>query len=161
MSQSDSPERARGFVRGPQEFWGGLALVAVALFAFWALWRLPGMSGFQFGPGTAPRVFASILMGLGLIIVLTGLVADGPRVQCTHWRGPLLVSASVVLFAAMIQPMGLIVSTFTAFVVAASASAEQRWKQTLIVGVGITVFCSVLFPRVLGLPFELLPVFVR
>ena len=46
-----------------QDYFGGLGLVALALFALWASRDLPGMRGFAFGPGTAPRMFA-IMLGL-------------------------------------------------------------------------------------------------
>ena len=45
------------WVRGPQDFVGGVALMAIALFALWASSDLQGMRGFSFGAGTAPRMF--------------------------------------------------------------------------------------------------------
>src|SRR5712692_4898258 len=45
-------------VRGPQDFYGGAALVALAVVAMLASNELPGQRGFAFGPGTAPRMFA-------------------------------------------------------------------------------------------------------
>ena len=44
------------WVRGPQDFIGGVALMAIALFALWASSDLQGMRGFSFGVGTAPRM---------------------------------------------------------------------------------------------------------
>ena len=54
------------WIRGPQDFIGGLAMIAIALFALWASSDLQGMRGFSFGAGTAPRMFAFLLLGLGL-----------------------------------------------------------------------------------------------
>jgi putative tricarboxylic transport membrane protein len=39
--------------------------MAIALFALWASSDLQGMHGFSFGAGTAPRMFAVLLLGLG------------------------------------------------------------------------------------------------
>ena len=39
------------WVRGPQDFIGGVALMAIALFALWASSDLQGMRGFSFGAG--------------------------------------------------------------------------------------------------------------
>ena len=47
------------WIRGPQDFVGGLALIAIALFALWASSDLQGMHGFSFGAGTAPRMLRS------------------------------------------------------------------------------------------------------
>ena len=39
-------------IRGPQDFYGGLVLVLVAILALVASADLPGQRGFAFGPGT-------------------------------------------------------------------------------------------------------------
>ena len=46
-------------VRAPQDFYGGAALVGLAVVAMLASNELPGQRGFAFGPGTAPRLFAT------------------------------------------------------------------------------------------------------
>ena len=58
------------WIKGPQDFIGGLVLVAVAIFALWACSDLQGMHGFSFGPGTAPRMFAVLLLGLGAAVAI-------------------------------------------------------------------------------------------
>lgn len=146
-------------VRGPQDYYGGIALLALSLFAFWASSDLPGMRGFQFGPGTAPRLFAGLMLLLSLGIGIVGLL-EGPGLQRYHWRGPFFVSLSILFFAFAIRPLGLIVSAFVSFMLAALGSTEQRWVQTTIVGIAITAFCCILFPYILGLPFQFLPRFM-
>ena len=71
----------RGIIRSPRDFWGGLSLVLVAAFAIWASSDLPGMRGFAFGPGTAPRLFAYCLMALGFGVMLVGFLTDGPPME--------------------------------------------------------------------------------
>jgi putative tricarboxylic transport membrane protein len=77
----------RGPIRGPRDFWGGLALVLVAAFAIWASSDLPGMRGFAFGPGTAPRLFAWCLMALGVGVMLVGFFTDGPPMEDYTFSG--------------------------------------------------------------------------
>ncbi len=149
--------RARWRIRGPQDFVGGLVLMAVALVALWAARDLAGMRGVLFGPGTTPRLFAFLLLGLGAAIALTGLLSDGPRLARFGLRGPLFVTLAIVAFALMIRPCGLVISGFVAFIIAALGSAETRWAETLAVGAGLTAFCAVLFPYVLGLPMPIWP----
>ena len=48
-------------VKNQQDFYGGMALILLSLIAFVASNDLPGMRGFAFGPGTAPRLFAFTL----------------------------------------------------------------------------------------------------
>jgi putative tricarboxylic transport membrane protein len=148
------------WIRGPQDFVGGLAMVAIALFALWASSDLQGMHGFSFGAGTAPRMFAVLLLGLGIAVTVVGLVADGEHITTYAWRGPLFVSLSIVSFALAIRPLGLIISAFASFMIAALGTSETRWKETIIVGICLTVFCSLLFPYALGLPLQMLPKFM-
>src|SRR3978361_181954 len=119
------------WIRGPQDFVGGWALVAIALFALWASSALQGMHGFSFGAGTAPRMFAVLLLGLGLGVALGGLLVEGPHLATYAWRGPLFVSLSILSFAVTIRPFGLVVSAFITFMVSAMGTHETRWKETI------------------------------
>ena len=148
------------WVRGPQDFVGGLALVAIALFALWASSDLQGMRGFSFGAGTAPRMFAFLLLGLGVAIAVVGVVTEGAHLATYAWRGPLFVSLAILSFAITIRPLGLIISAFASFIISALGTPETRWKETIIVGICLTIGFSLLFPYALGLPLQLLPRFM-
>jgi putative tricarboxylic transport membrane protein len=148
------------WVRGPQDFVGGIALIAIALFALWASSDLQGMHGFSFGAGTAPRMFAVLLLGLGIAVMVVGLLSVGPHLATYAWRGPLFVSLSILSFAITIRPLGLVISAFASFMISALGTPETRWKETIIVGVCLTIGCSLLFPYALGLPLQLFPRFL-
>lgn len=157
------PEKSdrRSVIRGPQDFVGGLVLILVALFAFWASSDLAGQRGFSFGPGTAPRLFAGLLFLLGAAVALNGLLKDGSPLQRFAIRGPLFVTVSIVFFSFAIRPLGLILSSILTFLIAAAGSPETRWGEALIVGVLLTLGCALLFPYALGLPFQQLPAFMQ
>src|SRR3978361_667441 len=105
------------WVRGPQDFVGGIALMAIALFALWASSDLQGMHGFSFGAGTAPRMFAGRLLGLGCAGMVLGLGNEGAHLAHYAWRGPLFVSLAILSFAITIRPLGLVVSAFASFMI--------------------------------------------
>lgn len=163
---SDRPGHGQGqsmmptWVRSPQDFFGGIALMAIALFAFWASSDLQGMHGFSFGAGTAPRMFAGLLLGLGLAITVVGILTEGAQLAAYAWRGPLFVSLSILSFAITIRPLGLVISAFASFMISALGTPETRWRETIIVGVCLTIGCSLLFPYALGLPLQLFPRFL-
>jgi putative tricarboxylic transport membrane protein len=159
--QVDAPAdvRRRGLIRNPQDFYGGLALVALALFALWASGDLPGMRGFSFGPGTAPRLFAGVLLTFGVVIAGMGLVFDGKPLERYAVRGPLWITISILIFATTVRQFGLIFATFVAFVVSGAGSPETRWVETTIAGVVMTAFSVLLFVYLLNLPFQLWPRF--
>jgi len=163
MSEGVSPpEKRPGFtfsIRNPRDFWGGLVLIAVAIIAIWASRELPGQRGFAFGPGTAPRLFAGILAGLGACVALVGLVTDGPPIEKYRIRGPIFIVIAILAFANLIRPIGLVPATFITFMISISGSTEMRWLESLIAAVAMTAFCVLLFVYLLNLPFQLWPRF--
>ena len=147
-------------IRAPQDYIGGVVLGAVALFALWASSDLQGMHGFSFGAGTAPRMFGLLLVALSAGIALTGLLTEGPGLSHYSWRGPLFVLAAIVFFALAIRPLGLVVTAFSSFLIAALGSHETRLIEAVIVGACLTVGCAILFPYILGLPMPMFPRFL-
>ncbi|MBX9775529.1 MAG: tripartite tricarboxylate transporter TctB family protein [Xanthobacteraceae bacterium] len=144
-------------VRGPQDYYGGLVLMMLAVLALIASADLPGQRGFAFGPGTAPRLFAILLFGLSLAVTIVGVISDGPAIEKYKLRGPLWVLLAICLFAAMIRPIGLIVASFLTWMVSIFGSTEMRWVESIIAAAVMTVFCVVLFVWLLNLPFQLWP----
>jgi putative tricarboxylic transport membrane protein len=211
---ASAPAR-RGVIRSPKDFWGGLSLVLLAAFALWAASDLPGMRGFAFGPGTAPRLFAYTLMALGFGVMLVGLLTDGEPLErftfsgtfggaalvialipiyyfasrIGKWvpgvppdivvaavgattvvvlaflltnvapRGPLFITAATIIFAIAVRPLGLVISSYVALVIAANATKDVRWVETIVWCGILTAFCSLLFPYGLNLPLQLWPRF--
>ncbi|MFT4121783.1 tripartite tricarboxylate transporter TctB family protein [Bradyrhizobium sp.] len=147
-------------IRSAQDYVGGIILMALALFALWASSDLQGMRGFSFGAGTAPRMFGGLLVALSAGIALTGLLTEGPALAHYSWRGPLFVMVSILFFALAIRPLGLVVSAFVSFLIAAMGSHETRWLEAAIVGACLTLGCALLFPYVLGLPMPMFPRFL-
>lgn len=144
-------------VRAPQDYYGGLVLMMLAVLALIASAELPGQRGFAFGPGTAPRLFAILLFGLAAAVTLVGITTDGPRIEKYRLRGPLWVLFAIVLFASIIRPLGLVVASFLTWMISICGSTEMRWIESVIAAAVMTVFCVVLFVYLLNLPFQLWP----
>ena len=146
-------------VQNPQDVYGGMALILLSLIAFVASNDLPGMRGFAFGPGTAPRLFAFTLAILSLGVVVGGLLISGPEVSSYKIRGVVFIIGAILAFAATIRPLGLVIASFATMVICSAAAEDVKWRETVIVAVCVTAFCSVLFPYGLNLPFQLWPRF--
>lgn len=144
-------------VRDPRDYYGGLALFGLALFMLWASGDLPGLRGFAFGPGTGPRIFATILAGLSLIVMVVGMVTQGPGLERYAWRGPLFITLGTLVFAFMIRQFGLVIATFASIITVAAGSTEARWIETLIWAAVLTLFAVLVFPIALNLPLQLWP----
>jgi putative tricarboxylic transport membrane protein len=144
-------------VRAPQDYYGGIVLMMLATLALIASADLPGQRGFAFGPGTAPRLFAIILFGLSLAVTVVGVTTRGPRIEPYKLRGPLWVLFAIVLFAAIIRPVGLIAASFLTWMISICGSTEMRWIESVIAAAAMTIFCVLLFVYLLNLPFQLWP----
>jgi putative tricarboxylic transport membrane protein len=146
-------------VLGPRDFYGGILFIDLAVLALIASAELPGQRGFAFGPGTAPRLFAILLAGLAAAVALTGIFVEGPKIEKYKLRGPILVVLAILAFAAMIRPLGLLISSFLTFILSILGSSEMRVVESIIGAALMTAFCWLLFVVLLNLPFQLWPRF--
>ena len=119
-------------VLNPQDFYGGMALILLALIAFVASNDLPGMRGFAFGPGTAPRLFAFTLAMLSLGVVVIGLLTKGRTSRRYKVRGVIFIIGSILVFAATIRPLGLVIASFSCIVSCAAAAEDVKWRETIV-----------------------------
>lgn len=163
----------RVHVPNHRDYYGGLALMLLALVAVWQAGDLAGMRGFSFGAGTAPRLFAAGLMIVAAGITATGLLTKGEPVGGYAVRGPLFITIAIIAFALLIRgftfnlgttlvrvpAFGLIIASFATFVISAAASKETRWTEAVITATALTAFCWFLFVYLLGLPFQIWPRF--
>jgi putative tricarboxylic transport membrane protein len=152
----DSADRS-GPIKAPQDFIGGVALVALGIAAWFGLQSLGSMRGFQFGSGTAPRIFAAMLTGLGLLVTALSFTTRGPKLENIPLRGPVMI----VFFGLTIRTLGLGITGVITVMVASFAMNDARIGETTIFAVAITAFCAFLFPFALGQPIPLWPVFLR
>src|SRR5712672_1450022 len=184
VQASPGVPRGGSRIRDPRDFYGGLALIALGVFALWASRDLPGMHGFAFGPGTAPRMFAIVLIGLGAVIAGMGLITEGAAVERYEITGPtlinlayiLVVSAqtfsfkmvalavlvlgvilSVLVFAMAVRPLGLVIASYFSILAASFATHEVRPLEAFIWSAVLSAFCVLLFPIALNLPLQLWP----
>jgi hypothetical protein len=146
-------EMRQRFLR--QDFLGGLAVIAVAAFAFWLARKLPAGAAGGIGPGTLPKGLALLLGGLGVVLLLNSF--NGESLARGSVRGPLFVLGALMLFGLTVRPLGLALAGPILIVAAGFSSSEVRWRETLIYGLAMTVFCVGLFKFALGLPIPLAP----
>jgi len=140
-----------------QDFVGGIAIIGVAVFAFWQGAHLPIGTLGGMGPGMLPKTLAVLLGLLGGLLVFSSMT--GPDALLDRWsiRGPLFVLGAIVAFGVSVRPGGLLVAGPLAIIISACASNEVRWGETVVFGALMTAFCIGLFKLALGLPIPLAP----
>src|SRR5262245_55208417 len=140
-----------------QDVVGGIVIIAVAVFAFWAGSDLPIGTFGGMGPGMLPKGLAILLGLLGVLLIVDARLEGGLPLE--HWslRAPVFVLGAVVAFGLAVRPLGLLVAGPLAVIISAFASDEVRWGETIVFGVVMTAFCIGLFKFALGLPIPLAP----
>ena len=151
------PRRSLTEILKQQDAVGGLVVFAVGVLAYWQSANLPIGTLGGMGAGMLPRSLAVLLGLLGLLLVLSAVLKDGPALERLSIRGPLFVLGAVIVFGLAVRPLGLAVAGPLAVMVGAIASEDVRWKEVLLFGVLITAFCIGLFKLALGLPIPLAP----
>ncbi len=158
---SNSTDKERGLIKSPQDFVGGMALLALTIVAYIGMSNLSGMRGFSFGAGTVPRLFCGILGVLSIILVFLSFTKHGPKLEKFPWRGPLFVIAAVAFFGLTIRTLGLGITGVITVLLAGSAVEDFELKEGIIFALAMTTFCALLFPFALGQPIPLYPTFLR
>lgn len=146
-------------VRNGQDFYGGVALIGLAVVAMLASIDLPGMRGFAFGPGTAPRLFANMLAILGAVLSLTALFNDGPDGQRYTFPGFVVVVGTFVIWILLAWAFSFVTPFYaqviaTLVLVAVTITNLERLDSIGLRGtytIVLSVFSFAIFIRPLGL----------
>jgi hypothetical protein len=152
-----APAAPRGAIRGPQSLIAGLTLIALALFAVWAISDLSQGTLRAMGPAMLPRWLA-IGVGLcGAALVVLAFIKEGDALERWSLRGPVFVMSGIFAFALTIRVFGLVVAGPLAMIIGGFATPEVRWKEIVIFAAVMTAFCVGLFRYALNLP---IPIFI-
>jgi hypothetical protein len=113
-------------------------------------------SALKMGPGYIPLVLGGVLVLLGAIIVAEGLFAGASvPIGAVPWRGAILLAGGVVFFGATVRGLGLAPALFVAALMSAFASRRTGVVAALLMAVGLTVLCILIFVEGLGAPLRL------
>lgn len=157
IDRSPSVAPSRGPIKGPQNFFAGLALIGLAAFAIWAVSNLSQGTLRAMGPAMLPRWLAIGVGVCGILLILTSLTTAGDALERWSIRGPVFVMAGIFAFALTIRVFGLVVAGPLAMIIGGFASPEVRWKEIIIFAAVMTAFCVGLFRFGLNLP---IPIFI-
>ena len=138
-----------------------LIILAIIVIIFGAN-RLPGLgkgigSAIRMGPGYFPMAVGALVALLGLALAVGSLRVDGPPLPRLALRPVVLILAASIGFGYLLKPLGLVVSTILLVLVSAAGGYEFRWRESVLLALGLAVFSIGVFVYGLGLPFPLWP----
>ena len=135
---------------------GGIFIALGVAFATGSLAYEIG-SPLQMGPAYYPLLLGGILVGLGLMVVVKGFIAgEGEAIGDVDWRAVVLVMAALLFFGLTIRGLGLIGALFGASLLGALARSETSIRDVLLIAVGLTALCVVIFVVALQLRLPLI-----
>lgn len=140
-------------IRNPKDFLAGLIFVAFGTAAIVLGSDYPLGTAARMGPGYFPRILGILLIVLGGLLVFRAARVSGARIPPFRWRPTLIVLGSVVLFGAIVRPVGVALSTVILIVTASAASHEFRPRESLVAGVLLAALAVGVF--VVGLQLQL------
>ena len=154
--RSDPGKTRPRLVRAPRKLVAGLALLLLSVFAVWAVRGLSQGTPQFMGPAMFPR-WVAILIGLcGLALILASAGRDGAELKRLPFRGPVLISAGILLFALTIRELGLAVAGPLAVIVSGFSAADVRPSEIVLFAIALTAFCILLFRYLLDLAMPIL-----
>jgi len=140
----------------PKDFWTGLIYIAFGSAAL-IIGRDYGMgTAVKMGPAYFPTILSGLLMTIGVISLVRSFIRPGSPVGTLALKGLALVITSTILFGLIVRGAGLIVALPVLVIISSLASTRFRWRYSLALAAGLTVFCILIFRQGLGVPLPIL-----
>ena len=139
-----------------KDFWSGLMLIVIGGGAVLIARNYPFGSTLRMGPGYFPIMLGSILVLFGLFFVARA-VRNTEKIE-PGWspRALIIIPLALVLFGILMTHAGFVPALLVLIFGSAAASTEFKLGEVLLLSVGLTAFCVLVFIWGLGLPYPLL-----
>ncbi|MDA9542585.1 membrane protein [Bradyrhizobium sp. CCBAU 21362] len=146
-------------IRNHRAFASGALFLAFAVFFFVAALSYPAGTAARMGPGYFPRLLAIVLAAIGLVVILSAMkpTADGQALRNWDLKGLAWITGSVILFGALLFPLGLVGALFVLIMVSSRASPEFTWMGALTNAAVLIALCLAVFVYGLGLQLPVWP----
>lgn len=146
-------------IRNHRDFWAGVLFIVTGLL-FMALSRQYTMgTAAKMGPGYFPTVLGGIMAVLGVLILLPAFSRKSPEVRVTNvdLKSNFLVLLGVAVYAFTLPKLGFLIAAVLLIVIAAFAHHEFKFRQTVLLAIGLVIFSWLAFVKGLELQFPFLP----
>ncbi len=139
-----------------REFCGGALLTAGGVgFAAYAAMHYTIGTATRMGPGMVPVILGVLLALFGLMIA-AGAFLRAARMDEIRIVVPLIISASILAFAVLIRPMGMIPAVFACVVIATLAEGKFRPVVSFTLAAVLSVTAWLIFVVLLQLPIAMI-----
>lgn len=137
---------------------GTLFLLVAATFFIMSLDLARGTAA-RMGAGYFPWLLSMLLAGIGVAVIGTAIAPSVARERLSAWdlKGLVWITGSVVLFAVLLDPLGLIGALLVLVMVSSRASPDFTWRGSLAAAAVLIVLCVGAFHYGIDLRIPLWP----
>ncbi|TYC80102.1 tripartite tricarboxylate transporter TctB family protein [Stappia sp. BW2] len=146
---ADSPAGATGW--GGEI--GGVLLLVLSVIFMVGGWQLGLGVPTRLGTGAFPFATGAVLAVLALAIVIAERKGDG-LAERPDWIGLLAISASLAVFAIVVDRLGLVPGVFATVVVASLPDRNLSLRGKALLGIIVALGCWGVFIELLNLPIK-------
>jgi hypothetical protein len=147
-------------IKSQRDFFSGLMfLVAGVVFAIGATNYSMGSSA-KPGAGYFPLILSALMAILGAVVLFKSLTIEtegGDLIGPIAWRPLIVIVASIAIFGATINQLGLLISVPVLILISSLAGDEFKWLGVLINCVVLTFFSWLIFVYGLKLTIPVWP----
>jgi hypothetical protein len=142
-------------IRASKDFWSGALYLVIGVGAVIIAQDYRMGTAVKMGPGYFPVLLGGLLALIGAISMARAFWRPGEPIEGFALKGLVLITAGMLLTGFLFRRAGLVVALPLLILVVAYASARFRWKPTLLLAIGMTAFCILVFAKALGLPLPI------
>jgi membrane-associated HD superfamily phosphohydrolase len=135
---------------------GGL-LATVGLVAAYLSKSLAYGSISKMGAGFMPATLSWCVVGLGVIVLFRSFLVEDDPPEWPRFRPFAFVFLGPVLFAALIEPLGLVLTIIIVTMFVRYATAQKLTLRSLVFPVVLAAGCAIVFAYLLNIALPLWP----
>ncbi len=138
----------------------GLMFMGVGVFGLWVSRGYHIGTAIDMGTGYVPRLLCWILVGLGVVIAVQGMLANGAlsvSAESSRWRPLVFAPLSILIFAFTIERLGVVIATMLLVAVGALAGRGLRTLEVAVTAIVLILFTVAVFIWGLGLTIRIWP----
>jgi hypothetical protein len=140
-----------------KDFYAGLLFIFFGVFAVVVSQNYPMGSAEHMGPGYFPAILGGCLALIGLIVAGRGFCFSTEAIEPWGFRPLLLILGSVMAFAFLFEPLGLVVATLVLVVISCLGGLEFRFREMVFSCLILAAMAVGIFVYGLRLPFKVWP----
>ncbi|MCW0001534.1 tripartite tricarboxylate transporter TctB family protein [Pararhizobium sp. YC-54] len=143
-----------------KDFWAGVVFAVIGATGLVQGISLERGTASHMGPGYFPMMLCLAMLAIAsVLIVRSAVVRYQDRLSLTGIWPLILICLSIIAFALLLEPAGMVIAMPVAVLIAGCACLDSRRSEVLASAIGLTVFCIAVFRYGLELPIPVLPNF--